>query len=47
MKTWGKDGVDTAGLYSKNILWNKPTVQASVADLNNKYKNITFKYISK
>ena len=46
-ESWGKDGVDTAGFYSKHILWNKPTVQASVADLNNKYKNITFKYISK
>ena len=40
---WGKDGVDTAGFMSKNLLWNKPTLQASVADLNNKYKNITFK----
>ena len=42
---WGKDGVDTAGFYSKHILWNTPTVQASVADLNNKCKHITFKMI--
>ena len=40
---WGNDGVDTAGFMSKMLLWNKPTLQASVADLNNKYKNITFK----
>ena len=37
-ESWGKDGVDTAGFYSKHILWNKPTIQASVADLNNKDK---------
>ena len=46
-ESWGKDGVDTAGFYSKHILWNKPTAQASVADLDNQYKHITFKYINK
>ena len=40
---WGKDGVDTAGFMSNNLLWNKPTLQASIADLNNRYKTITFK----
>ena len=40
---WGKDGVDTAGFMSKKMLWNKPTLQASIADLNNRYKTITFK----
>ena len=30
----------TAGFYSKHILWNKPTLQASVNDLNARYKNI-------
>ena len=41
---WGKDGVETAGFYSKHVLWNKPTIEASVNDLNKKYKDIKFKY---
>ena len=30
----------TAGFYSQHILWNKPTLQASVNDLNKGYNNI-------
>ena len=37
---WTRSGIDTAGFYSKNILWNKPTISQSVADLNSKYKDI-------
>ena len=33
----------TAGFYAKNILWNKPTVEASVADTNRRFKNIHIK----
>ena len=40
---WGKTGVDTAGFMSKNLLWNKPTLEASVNDLNKRYKDINFK----
>ena len=32
----------TAGFYSRFVLWNKPTIQASVNDLNKRYKNINF-----
>lgn len=39
---WGLDGITTSGFYAKNILWNKPTIQASINDLNTKYKNIKF-----
>ena len=31
---WTKSGVTTAGWMSKHVLWNKPTLQASVADIN-------------
>ncbi len=34
---WGKDGVETAGFMSRWVTWNKPTIEASVNDLN---KNI-------
>jgi hypothetical protein len=35
----------TAGFYAKNILWNKSTIGASVADTNRRFSNlhITFK----
>ena len=34
----------TAGFYAKRILWNKPTIQDSIKDTNNKFKNIHIKY---
>ena len=30
----GLSGVKTAGFWPANSLWNKPTLQASVADIN-------------
>ena len=41
---WGKDGVETAGFYSRWVTWHKPTIEASVNDLNKKYNDINFKY---
>ena len=41
---WTKSGIRTAGFYSKHILWNKPTIESSLNDLNKKYKDINFKY---
>ena len=40
---WIKSGVDTAGFYSKHLLWSKDTLKKSVEDLNKKYKDINFK----
>ena len=40
---WGASGVDTAGFYSKHVLWNKDTLTKSVDDLNKKFKNINIK----
>ena len=33
----------TAGFYAKNILWNNPSVKASVEDTNKRFKNIQIK----
>ena len=33
---------DTAGALSKHVLWNKPTIAASVRDLNKIQKQYTF-----
>ena len=46
-ENWGASGVDTAGFYSKHVLWNKETLTKSVDDLNNRLNNthIKLKYI--
>ena len=33
----------TAGFYAKHVLWNKPTLQASIADINNKFPKLKVK----
>ena len=34
----------TAGFYAKNILWNKPTIQASIKDTNQRFKGLRITY---
>ena len=33
----------TAGFYAKNVLWNKTSLQASVADINKKHPKLSVK----
>ena len=33
----------TAGFYAKHILWNKPSIEASVKDTNEKFPNLNIK----
>ena len=40
---WSKEGIKTAGFYSRWILWNKPTLRGSINDTNNRFKNINIK----
>ena len=40
---WTKSGVKAAGWMSKHVLWHKPTLQASVADINTTFKGLTVK----
>ena len=35
--------INTAGFWSKNILWNKKTITESIRDTNNIIKNINIK----
>jgi hypothetical protein len=39
---WTRSGVDTAGFYARWLLWNKPSLQESLRDMNNRFKNVTF-----
>ena len=35
---WSKSGIKTAGFYAKHVLWNKPSLNESVADMNKKQR---------
>jgi hypothetical protein len=41
-ENWGKSGIKTAGFWSKWILWNKPSFEASKKNTASRF-NITFK----
>ena len=42
-ENWGASGIKSAAFYAKHILWNKPTLSASIKDVNDKFKNIHVK----
>lgn len=33
-ESWGTSGVCTAGWWSRHLLWNKPSLRGSIADIN-------------
>ena len=37
-----KTVIKTAGFYAANVLWNKPTIEGSISNLNKKYKDVKF-----
>ena len=43
-ENWNKSGIDTAGFYSKHLLWNKDTFDKSFNDLKKKFPSIKFTY---
>ena len=40
---WAKSGIDTAGFYSKNILWNQQVLKQVLTTCRKKYTDIKFK----
>jgi hypothetical protein len=36
-ETWTKSGIKTAGFWSKWLLWNKPSLQASISDTSSRF----------
>ena len=40
---WNKSGAKTAGFYNKHVLWNKPTLKASIDDINKRFKDLNIK----
>ena len=37
-ENWNKSGIDTAGFWSRWILWNKPTLSSSIKNTEKKFK---------
>ena len=37
----------TAGFYAKNTLWNKPTIQGSIRDTKQRFKNLRVTYTNR
>ena len=40
---WTKSVAKAAGFYSKHVLWNKPTLKASIDDINKTFKHLNVK----
>ena len=40
---WNKSGAKAAGLWSRHVLWNKPTLKESIDDINKRFKNLNIK----
>lgn len=36
-ENWGKSGINTAGFWSRWLLWNKPTLEASYNDIKKRF----------
>lgn len=36
-ENWRKSGIDTAGFWSRWILWNKPSLEASIRDTRQRF----------
>lgn len=41
-ESWSKAGIGTAGFWSKNLLWNRPSISASKRDIASRF-GITFR----
>ena len=38
---WTLAGVDTAGFWSRWLLWNKPSIAASIRDINQRFNSLS------
>ena len=36
-ENWNKSGIDTAGFWSRWLLWNKPTLEKSIKDVEQRF----------
>ena len=39
-ENWTKSGIETAGFWARWLLWNKPTLEQSLQNIENRFKII-------
>ena len=39
-ENWNKSGIDTAGFWSKHLIWNKPSLDASIRDIQSRFNQM-------
>ena len=44
-ENWSKSGVDTAGFWSRWLLWNKPTIKESYNDIKRRFNTFNLNII--
>ena len=37
---WTLQGVESAGFWARYVLWNKPSLAQSIADINRRFKSL-------
>ena len=40
-ENWTLGGVETAGFWARWVLWNKPSLSASIADVNRRFSSLS------
>ena len=40
-ENWTLSGVDTAGFWARWLLWNQPSISASIRDINQRFKSLS------
>ena len=38
---WSLSGVNAAGFWARWVLWNKPSITASIRDINQRFKSLS------
>jgi hypothetical protein len=36
-ENWNKSGIDTSGFWARWLIWNKPSLNASIKDIENRF----------
>ena len=40
-ENWTLSGVDTAGFWARWLLWNKPSITASIGNINQRFQSLS------
>ena len=43
-ETWTMKGVESAGFWARWMLWNKPSIAQSIADINRRFSSLSVRH---